>query len=146
MADAGASQRRSQYTATTGTGQGSTLEPAGGKGESYFAGAQGTPENDRVSGTGKWKSGPFGIVDSGHDRPSYLADTPGEDFILPPPSGAVTHYLMRGVDSGTSNYTVWPAVSVPDPNGSQATVFNTTPVLVGSIVAGSGVIMVTWLV
>lgn len=52
-------------------------------------------------------------------------------------------YLMRGIDSGTSTYTTW-IVTSPDPNGAQANAGNTTPVLVGSIIAGSGIIFASW--
>ena len=65
---------------------------------------------------------------------------------LPPGGGTgITEYfLMRGVDNGTSAYTTWVVTGAPDPNGAQATAGNTTPTLVGSIVAGSGIVLTTW--
>jgi hypothetical protein len=65
---------------------------------------------------------------------------------LPPdPGSTITHYFrMRGVDDGTGAYTTWTALDAPDPDGSQATAGNTTPTLVGSIVAGSGVTLHDW--
>lgn len=57
--------------------------------------------------------------------------------------GASFNYLMRGIDNGTGTYTTW-QTTTPDPNGAQATAANTTPALVGSIVAGSGIIEARW--
>jgi hypothetical protein len=56
---------------------------------------------------------------------------------------ALAYFLMRGEDSGAAD-TTWVATVNPDPNGAQATPGNTTPPLVGSIVAGSGAVLVTW--
>jgi hypothetical protein len=59
--------------------------------------------------------------------------------------GSVTrYYRMRGVDSSTAAYTTWTATGTTDPNGVQATGGNTTPALVGTIVAASGVVMTSW--
>jgi len=59
--------------------------------------------------------------------------------------GLVTKYFrMRGVDNGTSTYTTWTATGSPDPNGAQATAGNTTPTLVGTIVAASGIVLSAW--
>ena len=79
---------------------------------------------------------------------SPLALTRGTQFGqgIPPGGGTtITNYFrMRGVDNGTSNYTTWTAQGNPDPDGTQATPSNTTPTLVGSVVAGSGVTLHSW--
>ena len=62
------------------------------------------------------------------------------------PSGAVvvvTYFEMRGLDSGAST-TTWIVTGAPDPNGALATPANTTPTLVGSIVSGSGIVLISW--
>lgn len=63
---------------------------------------------------------------------------------LPPGVQITKYFRMRGVDNGTSNYTTWTATGTPDPSGVQATMGNTTPTLVGAIVAGSGIILSAW--
>jgi hypothetical protein len=64
---------------------------------------------------------------------------------LPPSLGTVTLYFkMRGVDDNGPNYTTWVATENSDPDGDQATGANTTPALVGSIVAASGVVLDSW--
>jgi len=73
-------------------------------------------------------------------------DNPGGG-VLPPGGGGggiTTYFQMRGVDDGTSGFTTWAVLETPDPNGAQATGGNTTPALVGSIVAGSGIVLATW--
>lgn len=79
---------------------------------------------------------------------SPLALTRGTQFgsAIPPGGGVIitNYFRMRGVDDGTSTYTTWTAQDNPDPDGLQATVGNTTPTLVGSIVAGSGVTLHSW--
>jgi len=80
-------------------------------------------------------------------RPNYLTEDQLTAPIVPPGGGGVTvthYYRMRGVDDGTGTYTTWTAQDDPDPNGTQANAGNTTPTLVGSIVAGSGVTLHTW--
>lgn len=71
------------------------------------------------------------------------ADIPVEQLIPDDGGGIIAYFEMRGIDSGTSTYTTWVATS-PDPNGLQATPLNTTPALVGAIVAGSGFVLVNW--
>lgn len=58
--------------------------------------------------------------------------------------GTSVKLKMRGRDSANGNYVTWNVVSVPDPNGAQASASNTTPALVGSIVAGTGVVVSIW--
>lgn len=53
------------------------------------------------------------------------------------------HFKMRGVDSSGS-YTTWVVLGTPDPDGLQATRFNTIPTMTGTIVAGSGVVLAKW--
>ena len=57
--------------------------------------------------------------------------------------GITSYFKMRGVDSG-AGYTTWTVQDAPDPNGAEATGGNTTPALVGSIVAGSGIVADSW--
>lgn len=58
--------------------------------------------------------------------------------------GVTEFFLMRGIDDGTSDYTTWVVTGAPDPNGGFANAGNTTPTLVGNIVAGSGIVLVAW--
>lgn len=58
--------------------------------------------------------------------------------------GSTVRLKMRGIDNANSNYVTWNVISTPDPNGAQANASNTTPTLVGSIVAGTGVIVSIW--
>ena len=53
------------------------------------------------------------------------------------------HFKMRGVDAG-GNYVTWVVLGKPDPDGLLATRSNTVPVLTGSVVAGTGVILAKW--
>lgn len=90
--------------------------------------------------------------------PAFALSLPQESLLMPPPGltntsegvphgeggGVTTYYRMRGVDNGTSAYTTWTVTVAPDPNGAQATGANTTPPLVGTIVAGSGIVISSW--
>lgn len=91
---------------------------------------------------------PFGTLGVLDLDSLLVGQPPGTIFYQVPEGGGgagVTQYfLMRGVDDGTSTFTTWIVTDTPDPNGSQATGANTTPTLVGSIVAGSGVVVVAW--
>lgn len=77
---------------------------------------------------------------------STPGEIPGQHLLAVGGGGAgiITYFRMRGVDNGTSAYTTWPVTGAPDPNGAQATAGNTTPTLVGSIVAGSGIVLTSW--
>lgn len=52
-------------------------------------------------------------------------------------------FKMRGVDA-SGGYTTWVVLGKPDADGLLATRLNTTPVITGSIVAGSGVVLAKW--
>jgi hypothetical protein len=53
------------------------------------------------------------------------------------------YFKMRGIDS-SGGYTTWVVLGKPDPDGLQATRLNTVPLLTGSVVAGSGVVVAKW--
>lgn len=53
------------------------------------------------------------------------------------------YYEMRGLDSGAGAVT-WVVTGSPDPNGALATPANTTPTLIGTVVAGSGKVLSVW--
>jgi hypothetical protein len=76
--------------------------------------------------------------------PALAVDIPADQLIGVSGTSVTKYFRMRGVDSGTSTYTTWTATDAPDPNGAQATVLNTTPVLVGAIVAASGTVLTAW--
>jgi hypothetical protein len=70
---------------------------------------------------------------------------PAEELFTPSTGAAAArHFEMRGIDSGTLLYTTWVVTGAPDPNGAQATAANTTPALVGAIVASSGLVISSW--
>lgn len=72
-------------------------------------------------------------------------NAPAGQAVAPGGGGGVTTYFqMRGIDNGTSAFTTWTVLDDPDPNGAQANAGNTTPTLVGTIVAGSGIVISSW--
>ena len=89
--------------------------------------------------------GPNGTVKSLQLRPENPAEE-NQGSPTPPGGGVgiITYFQMRGVDNGTSAFTTWTVLEDPDPNGAQANGGNTTPTLVGSIVAGSGIVISSW--
>lgn len=90
---------------------------------------------------GTFAVGPEGQYTGTWQKPShggsFAKETDGTGSVI-------KYFRMRGVDNGTSHYTTWTALAAPDPNGAQATGGNTTPTLVGAIVAASGIVLAAW--